>query len=82
MFILSDVVTTDYWVMGTDYVNYAVVYGCRKLEATGMCLYADSWIWNRFFTLPSSVTDLVESVKSSLCVNTTMYLPTEQTNGK
>lgn len=76
----THVMTTDYWVMSTDYVNYAVVYGCRKFDETGRCTYADSWIWSRFPTLPASAATKVENVKKTLCVNATMYLPTQQTN--
>ena len=68
--------------MKTDYDNYAVIYGCRELDKTGRCNYADSWIWSRFPTLSVSAAAEVENVKTILCVNTTMYLPTQQTTGK
>ena len=74
--------TTDYWVIGTDYDTYAVIYGCRNLDSTGLCTYADSWIWSRFPEIPANKKGIVEGIKGSLCVNTTMYLSTEQHNGK
>ena len=68
--------------MSTDYVNYAVVYGCEQLDSKGLCLLADSWIWSRYTEIPDNKKALVESKKQELCVNTTMYLPTAQNNSK
>ena len=71
-----------YRVMNTDYNTYAVIYGCRELDARGLCTIADSWIWSRFTELPANKLAVVEWAKRKLCVNTSMYLPTKQNNGK
>lgn len=39
----------DYWVIDTDYDNYAVIYGCNSVnEITGNCDLAYSWILDRY----------------------------------
>lgn len=70
----------DYWIMSTDYVKYAVVYGCRQLASNGLCTYADSWIWSRTPMIPSDVQASVDDMKGNLCVNTSLYLATQQNN--
>ena len=68
--------------MSTDYNTYAVVYGCREFDSRGHCTHADSWIWSRFPELQTSKLAVVERIKMGLCVNTSMYLNTQQNNGK
>ncbi|KAK3560183.1 hypothetical protein QTP86_034792 [Hemibagrus guttatus] len=37
----------DYWVIDTDYDNYAVHYACRQLDTDGTCLDGYSFIFSR-----------------------------------
>lgn len=38
----------NYWVVDTDYENYALVYGCNRVQrGTGRCSSAYSWILER-----------------------------------
>ena len=63
-------------------MKYAVVYGCSELNSKGFCTYADSWIWSRYPEVPADKLPEVENIKQNICVNATIYLTTEQTNGK
>nr|XP_022294021.1 retinol-binding protein 4-like [Crassostrea virginica] len=42
---------TDYWIVSTDYVNYAVAYVCFEENADGTCGKAKSWILSRHSNL-------------------------------
>lgn len=81
LLFLPDFLYSDYWVIRTDYIDYAVVYGCRELDSTGHCTHVQSWIWSRYPAVPESDQTLVDNTMEELCVNTSMYLPTEQNNG-
>ncbi|KAK3576292.1 hypothetical protein CHS0354_036027 [Potamilus streckersoni] len=70
----------DYWVMNTDYDNYAFVYGCEKQNAQGQCTYQDSWVWSRTPTLPARYWALVNNSMQAVCVNYSRYLDTQQKN--
>ncbi|KAJ8308898.1 hypothetical protein KUTeg_013772 [Tegillarca granosa] len=74
-------ITSDYWVLMTDYINYAFVYGCRVPFENGTCNEPDSWIWSRTQSLPESTMNLITKKMEEVCVDPTKYLATRQNNG-
>ncbi|KAK3086656.1 hypothetical protein FSP39_021456 [Pinctada imbricata] len=73
--------SSDYWIIGTDYNNYAITYGCR-VRNQSICEEVDSWIWSRSRSLTQQHIEAVKTVIGSICLNVTDYSNTQQTNGK
>ncbi|XP_064603836.1 retinol-binding protein 4-like [Liolophura sinensis] len=76
----NDVISTDYWIVDTDYTNYAVSYGCRKIRIDGTCdpEAIESWVWGRRPVLTSPQLSTISGVLKTLCVNSNQYLDTPQ----
>ena len=73
---------SDYWIISTDYTTYSVVYGCRKQNSAGECVLPNVWVWRRSQPQLSGYTNaIVENTLDTLCVNTSLFLGTEQNNG-
>ena len=72
----------DYWIVSTDYVNYAVAYMCFEENADGTCGKAESWILSRHSYLADDKLAKVNLQIEQLCLNTTLFLTTYRTNGK
>ena len=58
----------DYWVMGTDYENYAFCYGCGLLNDNGTCKEPHAWIWSRSKQLDSQYNSTVQDLVDSVCM--------------
>nr|XP_022334697.1 retinol-binding protein 4-like isoform X2 [Crassostrea virginica] len=71
----------DYWIVSTDYVNYAVAYMCFEENADGTCGKAESWILSRHSYLADDKLAKVNLQIEQLCLNTTLFLTTYRTNG-
>ena len=80
----SETLDSEYWVILTDYDNYALVYGCRERGANGVCLDGklDSWVWSRKTTMSNEHQELVKNKTLELCVNQTFYYPTDHVKRK
>nr|XP_022330607.1 purpurin-like [Crassostrea virginica] len=72
---------TDYWIISTDYVNYAVAYVCFEENADGTCGKAKSWIFSRHTNLADDKLAEAYPLIEQLCLNTTLLLTTHHTNG-
>ncbi|XP_071080818.1 uncharacterized protein [Haliotis cracherodii] len=65
-----------YWVIDTDYINYAVMYGCLNVTSDGKCVAARSTVWSRGTTLARRFQYRVNTVLQALCVNPVAFLDT------
>lgn len=64
-----------YWVLSTDYDNYALVYSCTDLGV----LHVDfAWILSREPTLPEETIEELHSTLSSIGVRVDKLLSTNQ----
>ncbi|KAL3872882.1 hypothetical protein ACJMK2_036063 [Sinanodonta woodiana] len=59
----------NFWVVKTDYISYAVIYGCIHEEMTGNCSDARVEILSRNPHLPDHFHTTVHSSIRALCVN-------------
>ncbi len=75
-------VTLDYWILRTDYNNFALTYGCTLEANDGTCQHAHTWIWSRTNTLADNYIETARQIFNSVCVNITTFLPTPQTQGE
>ncbi|XP_061173677.1 purpurin-like [Saccostrea echinata] len=62
----------NYWVMNTDYVNYALIYGFKDENTNGTAKAAKSWVWSRKPTLAKSFLQNINTQLQNLCLNETM----------
>lgn len=59
----------NYWVIDTDYVNYAITYACRTLKEDGSCNDGYSLIFSRNPRgFPPSVQMIVRQRQEELCM--------------
>lgn len=72
----------DYWVVKTDYSNYAVVYECKEQNPDNTCKTTMSWVLSRHRILSDSLMADISHVIESLCLNETLFYTTTQTCGK
>ncbi|XP_077986464.1 uncharacterized protein LOC144440893 isoform X2 [Glandiceps talaboti] len=61
----------NYWVLSTDYTSYAVVYSCTVEKDDGTCHEHNTMVWilSRTQELPDGVTDTVNDVIRSSCID-------------
>ncbi|XP_063831228.1 uncharacterized protein LOC135080516 [Ostrinia nubilalis] len=72
-------VTTDLWVLATDYESYAVSYTCENLENNQQRVW--SWILSRSRQLTPAAQEAVNNVVASdVVLNYAYYKPTNQTD--
>ncbi|XP_076836688.1 retinol binding protein 4, like isoform X2 [Brachyhypopomus gauderio] len=58
----------DYWIIDTDYDNYAITYACRALKADGTCGDGYAMVFSRRPDgLPPAVQRIVRQKKEELC---------------
>ncbi|XP_064603495.1 purpurin-like isoform X2 [Liolophura sinensis] len=76
-------VSSDYWIVDTDYVNYALSYGCREILTNGTCHpeKVESWLWGRNPSLPDHLTYHVENLMKELCLDPDSYMDTPHGHG-
>ncbi|KAK6183460.1 hypothetical protein SNE40_010938 [Patella caerulea] len=72
---------SPYWVIKTDYTNFATVYGCSKQYANGTCSNRRIWIWGRETTLAEQFLKEAESAVTDVCVNTSVLVSTGHSEG-
>ncbi|XP_062603238.1 lazarillo protein-like [Saccostrea cucullata] len=73
--------TVNYWVMNTDYVNYALVYGFKDENTNGTTKVAKSWVWSRKPSLAPSFLKNINTQLQNLCLNKTPVSRTLQKRG-
>ncbi|MEQ2193592.1 hypothetical protein XENOCAPTIV_004949 [Xenoophorus captivus] len=74
-FYFLDSPPAPYWVLSTDYDNYALVYSCTDLSV----LHADFvWILSRRPTLPDETVEELHSILLSIGVSVDKLLTTNQ----
>ncbi|XP_061587431.1 apolipoprotein D-like [Cololabis saira] len=64
-----------YWVLSTDYDNYALVYSCSNYGAFHLDL---AWILSRHASLPQHILDYLHSILVSIGVNVDKLITTNQ----
>eukprot|EP00105_Crassostrea_gigas_P001056 XP_011413072.2 PREDICTED: retinol-binding protein 4-A-like [Crassostrea gigas] len=69
----------DYWVVKTDYSNYAVVYECKEQNPDNTCKTTMSWVLSRHRKLSDTLMAEVGHVIDSLCLNEAQFYTTTQT---
>lgn len=75
VFTSPDSPPAPYWVLSTDYDNYALVYSCTDL----LMLHADFvWILSRQPTLPDDTLEELHNILRSLNVSVDKLLYTNQ----
>ncbi|XP_062603237.1 retinol-binding protein 4-like [Saccostrea cucullata] len=83
--LLFDEQNTDemvnYWVMNTDYVNYALIYGFKDENTNGTAKAAKSWVWSRKPTLAQSFLQNINTQLQNLCLDKTPVHRTMQKKG-
>ena len=80
--LFSETVENDYWVVITDYDNYALMYGCREWGADDVCEQVYSFVWSRETSLSDSHQQLVDNKIAELCVNTTFSVAPNHAEGE
>ncbi|KAK7506902.1 hypothetical protein BaRGS_00001753 [Batillaria attramentaria] len=72
-------VQNDYWILETDYTNYAVAYSCieRNSSHSDTCKTSRSWMWGRGTSLPADVITSTRTKFANLCMNMTNILVTD-----
>ncbi|XP_043269905.1 apolipoprotein D-like [Venturia canescens] len=68
---------TDYWVLGTDYKTYAVVYSCYDIQLLKM-KYA--WILTRERDAPQTVIDMAMAIAEKNGLSRSQFIKTNQSN--
>ena len=57
------------WIIATNYVSYAVQYGCEILDPeTEECISNHAWVWSRTEQLSSEDMATVKTILPSLCL--------------
>lgn len=74
--------TVDYWILRTDYSNYAVAYGCTNRASDRTCEHAQAALWSRTPTLEDDYVETAGQMFSSVCLNLTTFIQTTKTDGK
>ncbi|XP_013416484.1 apolipoprotein D [Lingula anatina] len=76
---LGELLTSDYWIIHTDYSNYALAYGCQTLFTNGSCEVFDVWVWSRRPTLSSEYEVLADGfIRNRLCLDPATFDKTSQ----
>lgn len=68
--VCSDVSGDNYWVIDTDYDNYAITYACRSLKEDGSCDDGYSLIFSRNPRgLPPAIQRIVRQKQEEICMS-------------
>ncbi|KAK6174752.1 hypothetical protein SNE40_017971 [Patella caerulea] len=68
--------TYTYWVIDTDYVNYALTYACGEMLPNGTCGKVRSWIWSRKTSISQTLLNSTEVLLNGLCVDASSLITT------
>ncbi|XP_043270764.1 apolipoprotein D-like [Venturia canescens] len=66
---------TDFWVLGTDYQKYAIIYTCVNLHLANLQF---AWILTRERNPPDSVITQARTVAASQGLDTSRFMKTDQ----
>ena len=72
---------STYWIVDTDYDNYALVYGCREEAANGTCVDPVGFMWTRCPNPKSEYVELMERKLPALCLTPQEFINTYQKQG-
>lgn len=68
--VCFDVSGDNYWVIDTDYDNYAITYACRSLKEDGSCDDGYSLIFSRNPRgLPPAIQRIVRQKQEEICMS-------------
>ncbi|XP_037876122.1 chlorophyllide A binding protein isoform X2 [Bombyx mori] len=75
----SSTVPFEYWILDTDYDNYALVYGCVNINSQQRRVW--SWKLSRTNTLSQSATNAINQIVNSIDVlNNRFYQPVDRSD--
>ncbi|KAK6183103.1 hypothetical protein SNE40_010647 [Patella caerulea] len=74
--------TYTYWIIETDYNNYAVVYGCGQTLSNGTCGATRLWIWSRKTSITPTLLSQAEMLLNRLCLDTSSLITTSHDEGE
>ena len=75
---VSGIIVKDFWILLTDYQDYALIYACSQFDAQGRCVPADTYVhvFGRDISISKPHRQVVDSIVASLCLNKTNYFTT------
>ncbi|CAG5005077.1 unnamed protein product [Parnassius apollo] len=68
-------ISTDYWVLATDYTSYALVYSCRNIDDEHRQVY--SWKLSRTKELTQQAVTAIDSIVNNITVLDQRYFKTQ-----
>ncbi|XP_071802069.1 uncharacterized protein [Asterias amurensis] len=68
-----------YWILSTDYTNYAITYSCHVTEEDGTCDKQREvlWVLSRTATLPEEVERKVDEIIRGVCLDPVQVIQNE-----
>ena len=73
---------SDYWIIKTDYSNFAVVYICSEEKTDGTCGNAKAWVYSRHHGLAHDLMADADSQLERVCMDTTLFYTTQRIQSK
>ena len=64
----------DYWILHTDYDNYAYVYGCDVQKVDGTCQESHAWVWSRTNNLTEEHRNQIDTFITESCVDSADFM--------
>lgn len=73
---------SDYWIIKTDYSNFAVVYICYDENTDGTCGNAKAWVYSRHHGLAHDLMADADRQLERVCMDTTLFYTTQRIQSK
>ena len=73
---------SDYWIIKTDYSNFAVVYICSEEKTDGTCGNAKAWVYSRHHGLTHDLMAEADRQLERVCMDTTLFYTTQRIQSK
>lgn len=73
---------SDYWIIKTDYSNFAVVYICSEEKTDGTCGNAKAWVYSRHHGLAHDLMAEADRQLERVCMDTTLFYTTQRIQSK